>query len=289
MRLLIVLGLLLATTACGSLGNDSGKVRVAAGFYPLAWTAERIGGHRVDVTNLTQPGAEPHDLELTIKETVAIAEADLVVYEKGFQPAVDDSVEQNAQGATLDAATVADLEPFADQPDELDPHFWQDPLRLADVGDAIAAELSKADPQHAAAYDAHARALRRQLVALDHEYATGLADCARHTIVATHDAFGYLRKYGLHVEPITGLSPDAEPTPADLGRLQDLIRSDGITTVFSETLVSAKTADTLAQDLGIRSVVLDPIEGLSDRTAGQDYLSLMHSNLQALEKANGCR
>ena len=107
--------------------------------------------------------------------------------------------------------------------------------------------------------------------------------------MSTHDAFGYLQKYGVHVEPITGLSPDAEPTPADLGRLQDLIRSDGITTVFSETLVSAKTADTLAQDLGIRSAVLDPIEGLSDRTAGQDYLSLMHRNLQSLEKANGCR
>src|SRR6478735_6226362 len=104
MRLLLVLGLVLTTTACGSLTHDSGKVQVAAGFYPLAWAAEQVGGHRVQVTNLTQPGAEPHDLELTIKETVAIAEADVVVYEKGFQPAVDDSVAQNAQGATLDAA-----------------------------------------------------------------------------------------------------------------------------------------------------------------------------------------
>ena len=91
------------------------------------------------------------------------------------------------------------------------------------------------------------------------------------------------------MEPITGLSPDAEPTPADLARLHDLIRTDGITTVFSETLVSPKTADTLAHDVGVRSEVLDPIEGLSDRTAGETYLSIMRSNLQALEKANGCR
>jgi len=263
-------------------------VRVAAGFYPLAWAAERVGGNRVDVTNLTQPGAEPHDLELTIKETVAIAEADVVVFEKGFQPAVDDSVAQNAEGATLDAAAVAGLEPYADQPDEPDPHFWQDPLRLAKVGDALATELAKADPRHEAAYAAHARALRRDLVALDRDYRRGLSDCARHTIVATHDAFGYLQRYGLDIEPIS-LSPDAEPTPADLGRLHDLIRDQGITTVFSETLVSAKTAETLAADLGIDSAVLDPIEGLSDRTAGEDYLSLMRSNLQALEKANGCR
>ncbi|GAA2155923.1 zinc ABC transporter substrate-binding protein [Nocardioides koreensis] len=288
MRIVLVLGLLLATTACGSLGNDTGRVRVAAGFYPLAWAAERVGGQRVEVTNLTQPGAEPHDLELTIKETVAIAEADVVVHEKGFQPAVDDSVRQNAEGATLDAAAVAGLEPYADQPDEADPHFWQDPVRLARVGDALAQELGQADPRHARAYAANARALRRDLVALDRDYRRGLADCVRDTIVATHDAFGYLQKYGLVIEPIS-LSPDAEPTPADLGRLQDLIRADGITTVFSETLVSPKTAETLAGDLGIRTAVLDPVEGLSDRTAGEDYLSLMRTNLQALEKANGCR
>jgi zinc transport system substrate-binding protein len=268
------------------LGDDSGRVRVAAGFYPLAWVAERVGGNLVEVTNLTQPGAEPHDLELTIKETVAIARADLVVHEAGFQPAVDDSVAQNAEGTVLDATDVADLETVDGEPD---PHFWQDPLRLADVGDAVARDLADIDPDHATRYAAGARALRRDLTALDHDYATGLADCERDTIVATHDAFGYLGKYGLHVEPITGLSPDAEPTPADLGRLQDLIRSDGITTVFSETLVSPKTAETLASDLGVESAVLDPIEGLSDRTADEDYLSLMRTNLAALEKANGCR
>src|SRR6476619_5924679 len=161
MRLLLVLGLVLATTACGSLTHDSGKVQVAAGFYPLAWAAQQVGGHRVEVTNLTQPGAEPHDLELTIKETVAIAEADVVVYEKGFQPAVDDSVAQNAQGATLDAATVAHLQPFADQPDQTDPHFWQDPARLAAVADALATALGRADPAHRATYDANAAHLRR--------------------------------------------------------------------------------------------------------------------------------
>ena len=252
MRLLLVLGLLLATTACGSLGNelgnDTGKVRVAAGFYPLAWAAERIGGDRVEVTNLTQPGAEPHDLELTIKETVAIAEADVVVYEKGFQPAVDDGVEQNAQGATLDAATVARLQPFADQTDQLDPHFWQDPLRLADVGDARRRGAGEGRPARTRRRTTRTRApcagsWSRWTTSTRPGWPTARATRSW----SSHDAFGYLQKYGLQVEPITGLSPDAEPTPADLGRLQDLIRADGITTVFSETLVSAKTADTLAQ------------------------------------------
>lgn len=289
MRIAVPLALLLATTACGSLGGLSGKVDVAAGFYPLAWVAERVGGNLVSVTNLTQPGGEPHDLELNVKETAAIAEADVVVHESGFQPAVDDGIAQNATGTVVDAAEIVQLQPFADQPDQLDPHFWQDPERLAQVADAVAHALGEADPDHQAAYDANATALRAELTGLDRKYAGGLARCERDTIVASHDAFGYLAKYGLTVEPIAGLSPDAEPTPADLSRLQDLIRADGITTVFSETLVSPKTAETLASDLGIRSEVLDPIEGLSDATAGQDYLALMRRNLTALEEANGCR
>lgn len=289
MPALLVLSLVAATSGCGALAKDDGRVRVAAGFYPLAYAAERIGGDLVDVTNLTQPGAEPHDLELTIKETVSIAEADVVVYEKGFQPAVDSSVEQNAEHRVLDVSDAARLAPFADDPQTMDPHFWQDPARFADVTDAVADQLVAADPAHTKIYRANAAAFRSDLDRLAADYTTGLAHCDRHTVVVTHDAFGYLGRYGIDVQPILGLSPEAEPTPADLSRLQDLIRADGITTVFSERLVSTKSADTLAHDLGIASEVLDPIEGLSDATSGQDYLSLMRENLTSLEQANGCR
>jgi zinc transport system substrate-binding protein len=290
MRMMACLALLVALTGCGaSADDDTGKVRVATGFYPLAYVAERVGGDLVEVENLTQPGGEPHDLELTVQQTVAIAEADVVVYERGFQPAVDAGVEQGSQGATLDAAEIVDLQPAADRPDQADPHFWHDPLRLAELADALATELGRADPGQRATYRANAEDLAADLTALDRDFTAGLARCERDTIVTAHDAFGYLTKYGLEVEPITGLSPDAEPTPADLARLQDLIREQGITTVFSERLVSPKLADTLAGDLGIRSAVLDPIEGLSDASADEDYVSLMRANLTALEQANGCR
>jgi zinc transport system substrate-binding protein len=289
MRMMACLALLVALTGCGAIADDdTGKVRVATGFYPLAYVAERVGGDLVEVENLTQPGGEPHDLELTVQQTVAIAEADVVVYERGFQPAVDAGVEQGSQGATLDAAEIVDLQPAADRPDQADPHFWHDPLRLAELADALATELGRADPGQRATYRANAEDLAADLTALDRDFTAGLARCERDTIVTAHDAFGYLTKYGLEVEPITGLSPDAEPTPADLGRLQDLIREQGITTVFSERLVSPKMADTLAADLGIESAVLDPIEGLSEASAEEDYLSLMRANLAALERANGC-
>jgi zinc transport system substrate-binding protein len=107
--------------------------------------------------------------------------------------------------------------------------------------------------------------------------------------VVSHEAFGYLAKYGLRLEAVAGLSPDAEPTPAGLARLQELIGTDGITTVFSERLGSPRVTASLARDTGVASAVLDPIEGLSDQTPGADYLSLMRENLRALEEANGCR
>jgi zinc transport system substrate-binding protein len=311
MRLSIVVPavttLALAASGCsafdeGGGGTDDG-VTVAAAFYPLAYAAERVAGDRADVELLTQPGTEPHDLELNVGTTAEIASADLVVFEHDFQPAVDDAVEQNAEGVALDATEVVDLlaveesheehEEHAEEGDEhdhgdLDPHFWQDPLRLADLGDAVAEELAEIDPDHADDYEANAAALRSDLDELDGQFTSGLADCQRDAIVVSHDAFGYLEKYGVHVDSLVGLSPDAEPSPAVVGELQELIRDEGITTVFSEPLEPDLVAG-LANDLDLTTATLDPIEGLTDATSDEDYLSLMQSNLEALRKANGCQ
>jgi len=296
-----------ALSGCSSSADGSGSVKVTAAFYPLQYAAQRVAGDHATVENLTKPGAEPHDLELSIKEIADVSDSDVVVYEKGLQASVDEAVGENSNGQLVDAAAAAGLEPFShnghDDADhtgaepgseddhdsgELDPHFWADPLKLAAVGDAIADALATADPDNAADYHANADSLRADLVTLDKEFAKGLTGCQRDTIVVSHDAFGYLSKYGLNMEPIAGLSPEAEPTPADLARLETLIKDDGITTVFSETLVSPKMSESLASDMGVQTAVLDPIEGLSDETSDQDYLSLMRANLSALRKANGC-
>lgn len=298
----------LGLSSCAAFTNDSpaasGKVSVVAAFYPLQFVAETVGGSAVAVANLTQPGAEPHDLELSIAETAEVSQADLVVYLKGFQAAVDAAAGQ-ATGEILDVGPVAGLEETGHHGHDheggeeqesseesglgdLDPHFWQDPLKMAAVGDAVADELADLDPDHAEDYQQRADELRADLEALDQAYATGLTGCARSTVVVSHDAFGYLTRYGLEFDSIAGLSPDAEPTPADLARLQELISSEGITTVFGERLASPKMAETLADDMGVTMEILDPIEGLADDTSGEDYLSLMEQNLAALQEANQC-
>lgn len=270
-------------TGCGGKGADG--THVVAAFYPLAWAAEQVAGEDATVTDLTTPGVEPHDLELSPRQTANLSEADLVLFEKDFQPSVDASVKQNAQ-ASLDVAKVVELR----QTDEgADPHFWQDPTRMAVYVDALGKKLAKLDPAHAKGYHERASTLRGKLAALDKEYEAGLGNCKIHTVVVSHDAFGYLAKYGVEVRGIAGLSPDAEPSAKHLHELQDLIRTDGVTTVFSETLASPKTSDALAEDLGLASEVLDPIEGVAkDAPKGTAYLTIMRGNLEVLEKANSC-
>lgn len=293
-----------ATGGSGSGGSDHQAV---AAFFPLAWVTEQVAGDDWEVTNLTRPGGEPHDLELGIAQTADLEEAGVVVFESGFQPAVDDAVDTVAEGVVVDAAEVVDLRSLEEQhaadaehsADEhgaddghdhgdTDPHFWQDPLLMADLADAVADGLTEVDPDGAASYRRNAGRLRTELEALDAEFTAGLASCERDTVVVSHDAFGYLERYGLHFEAITGLSPDAEPTPAVLVALQELIADEGITTVFSERLASPAMAESLASDTGVRTAVLDPLEGPGEGDGSGDYVALMQQNLAALQLANGC-
>jgi zinc transport system substrate-binding protein len=289
----------------GPLGGDDSRdgPRVVASFYPLEYVAQRVVGEHADVVNLTSPGAEPHDLELTIRQTAEVSEADLVVYEKDMQPAVDEAVAQHGPDEVVEVSEVVELaalepgehegeseEEHADHAEsDVDLHFWLDPERMGTLAEEVQRRMSELDPDHAADYEANLEALREDLAEIDASYEKGLADCEIQTVVVSHDAFGYLEKYGLHFESIAGLSPDAEPSASHLAELADLIEADGVTTVFSETLASPAMAETLARDLGIETAVLDPIEGPGDEGSDEDYLSLMRSNLDELERANRCR
>jgi zinc transport system substrate-binding protein len=284
-----------------SIGDNDGDRAVVASFYPLAWVTGQVAGDDWEVSNLTQPGQEAHHLALDIRQTAMLEDAAVVVTHSGFQSAVDSALANTDPSHVVDVGDVVTLRPVEDGHDEegdedheghdhgdLDPHFWLDPLLMADLGDAVAAELAKADPDKADTYADNADALRTKLEELDADYTTGLAQCERNVTVVSHDAFGYLERYGLHFEPIAGLTPGAEATAADQARLLELIREHGVTTVFHERLTTSKMADSLARDAGVQTAVLDPLEGLSDETADEDYLSLMRANLDALTKANGC-
>ncbi len=304
---------LLTLAACGSSSDDSAsgtggdKVSVAASFYPFAYAVEQVGGDHVDVQNLTSPGVEPHDLELKPKQVAAVQDADLVVFEEHFQNAVDEAVDQadRSDDDTVDVASVVTLKPTQaggeeehadeghgdeghDHGDE-DPHTWLDPDNMIAVAKAVESKLSTIDPAHADEYAANAAAFEDELTTLGDEFTAGLKTCETRTIVTSHAAFQYLAaRYGLTQVPIAGIDPSNEPSPSQLADITKLVKAQGITTIFTEELVSPAIADTIAKETGATTATLDPIEGLSDDTKGETYLTLMQKNLAALKKANRC-
>jgi zinc transport system substrate-binding protein len=263
------------------VAQAASKQSVVAAFYPVAYAAQRVGGDRVDVTNLTPAGAEPHDLELNPDQIDKILDADLVVdLGQGFQPAVEKAAEQR------DGPTVSLL-----RAGTKDPHIWLDPVRMEGIVRTVQRELTRVDPKGRAVYARNARRFLIELAALNTRYAEGLASCARTVVVTGHEAFGYLAaRYGLRQEGVAGLSPDAEPDAKRIGQLTDLVKRLGVTVVFTEDLVSPRIADTLAREAGVKTETLNPLEGLTDTELrhGANYVSVMDENLVKLRRALDC-
>ncbi|MFD7895710.1 metal ABC transporter substrate-binding protein [Streptomyces sp. NPDC059743] len=310
----VTLGLV-ALSACSSsdaADQKSGdKLAVTASFYPMEFLAQQIGGDHVSVTTLTKPGVEPHDLELKPRQTAELGESDVILYLKGIQPAVDKAIDQSGVEQIVDAASLTALEKHgtevghvhggdehsADEhaaeegtPDGNDPHIWLDPVKYAEVAKGVGAALEKADPDNADAYRKNTDALVGKLGALDTAFKQGLTDTSTKTFITTHAAFGYLaERYGLEQEAIAGIDPEAEPSPARIKELETIAKQDKVSTVFFETLASDRTAKTIAADSGLKTDVLDPLEGITDRSKGDDYIEVMQANLAALQKALGAK
>ncbi|MGW7274974.1 metal ABC transporter substrate-binding protein [Streptomyces sp. NPDC054864] len=306
-----VLGLT-ALSACSSSSaadkNGDGKLNVTASFYPMQYLAQEIGGDHVSVDTLTKPGVEPHDLELSPRQTADLGESDFILYLKGIQPAVDDAIGQSGVKNTVDAAELTHLEKHGtgvghdhghegeehghDEEGEAgaDPHIWLDPVKYAEVAKGVGKAMEKADPDHAAAYKKNTNALVEKLGALNTKFEGGLKDTRSKTFITTHSAFGYLaERYGLDQESIAGIDPESDPSPARVKELQDIAEKDDVSTVFFETLASDKTAKTLAGDAHLKTDVLDPLEGITGKSKGDDYIGVMESNLAALQKALGAK
>ncbi len=307
----------MALAACGTGaggqagvgGSGSRGLTVVTAMYPVEYLVSRVAGEHADVVNLAETGADPHDLELTPRDVAALQQSDLVVFAAGMQPAVDDAVATQAADHSLDLSPAADLltleaeghdgQGTHDDAEDggsdahghggLDLHFWLDPVRYGAAGSAVAEELATRDPAHAASYRANAATLLTELTALDADYEEGLADCTSRDLVTTHAAFGYLaHRYDLHQIAITGLTPESEPSPARMAAVMAEVRDLGVSTVFSEVLLGPALADTVARETGAQVLVLDPVEGITDQSAGADYLAVMRANLATLRTGLGC-
>lgn len=317
-HLAVAVAAALSLSACGQAGSQSGDVAggdtvsVVVSSYPLEYAVQRVAGEHARVTNLTRPGVDAHDAELSAKDVAVVSESDLAVYEKNLQPAVDSAISSQDVQNTLDVSEAADLSlrfsrgigdrdhtGTQDQDQQgpshevtegvIDPHFWLDPVRFGEVAQAIGTKLTQIDPENAHTYDANTAALVGDLQDLHGEFRSGLKTCASRNLVTSHAAFGYLAdRYDMNQVSISGLTPHDEPDPGTLAAISDFITKHEVKTVYVETLANTAITRTLASETGATTAVLDPIEGLTEDTAGSDYLDLMRSNLQTLEKGQGC-
>ena len=273
-------------TACGTSarpGGEPSRPSAVGAFFPIAATLRNLGGPAVAVRDLTPPGVEPHDLEPTTDQVDAVLDASLaVVMGHGFQPAIERAA------ANRDGVTLVILDRLRSPSD---PHVWLDPITMQHVARLMANGLVRADPQLRASVRRNLGSTLRALEVLDREFRQGLRRCNRHVIVTAHAAFDRLaRRYGLRQEAIAGIDPEQDPDPRRLAQLADLVRRDGVTTVFTEELVSPRVAKTLAREAGVATKVLSPIESPPHgKTGFGAYLGAMRRNLVALRAALGCR
>lgn len=307
--------------AGGGGSADGNHLTVVTSAYPLRYLATKVGGEHVEIVDLTTPGADAHGLELSIQQVIQVEKADLVPQIPGFQTALDDAIASHGGDNVLDVSSVIDLiaadaagahgeetsEEHAAHADEegagegedaegedaegghdghdhgaFDPHFWHDPVRMADLGDAIAQRLGELSPELADEFTANAEALRTELETLDQDLTDdfGAVDGDR-PFITSHAAYVYLaQRYDLHQIGITGVDPETEPSPQRLLALEGIVRDEGVTTVFFETTASPKVAQTLADNLGITAEELDNLETQLSEDA--DYPQVMRENCTKL-------
>ena len=276
------------------------KIQIVAGFYPLAYAAEGVAGDLAEVVSLAGPGVEPHDLELTPGDVAKINDADLVVYIPEFIPALDAVVKTLDQSKVINATqgiTLISGDSHSHEGEEAhseeeghsdesatDPHIWLNPSNMVLIGNSIAKALSALTSD--SAIDENRSSFENGLNALATDYTAKLANCSIKALVVSHEAFGYIANaYGFEQVGISGLSPEAEPSPARLAEVAKIAKAENATTIYYESLVDPKVAKTLADELKITAEMLDPLES---PPASGDYLSVMQQNLVTLVKGQVC-
>ena len=280
--------LLVGCTRAAGSGRD--KLEVVGSFYPLAWAAEQVGGPRVHVLDLTPPGVEAHDTNLSARQVAEVDNADVVLIlgYLGFQPQVEQAARQ-ASGGVIQVARGMHLRPSQERGLSADPHVWLDPVLMEQITLTISRALVAADPSGKGGYEARAARVTAQLSALDSSYRSGLSGCRYTSFVTTHEAFGYLAdQYGLGQIGIEGLTPEAEPSADQLRTAESAIRQGrAAPAVFYEgTAEGERIGRTVAASVG---AVALPLGTLEFDPAPGDYLLVMRANLANLEKGLQCR
>lgn len=322
-KISITLGIILALVVAGFLiynqnreqtkTTDTTKISVTASFYPLYYFAKEIGGDKVNVVNITPAGTEPHDFEPTATQIKDIYQSKLFLFNGAgldtwaskLQPDLDKNQVTNVE-ITKNLTVLKPLEKVNEseqehageekgkeshKDEEFDPHLWLDPKLAIKQVETITENLIKVDSKNKSVYEQNSSKLLNKLNLLDQDFRQKLSKCEKNEIITSHNFMQYVAKnYGFKSTPISGISPDSEPSSQDLSQIAKIVKDSGLKYIFTESLISPKLSQTLAAETGAQTLVLNPIEGLSQEqiNKGEDYISMQKQNLDNLKIALQC-
>lgn len=275
--------------------NINDKVSIVVTFYPLAEFAKQIGGDKIDVINITSGGVEPHDYEPSSQDIIKIQKSDLfLINGYGLDPWASDLIGDSKTRAVVMSEEALAVDPSILEDPTLinDPHFWLDPVIAQEIVNIIGDELSEIDRDNEGYYQNNVTRYISSLSELDRDYSTGLSSCVDNKIVVSHKAFSYVgSRYDVEIINISGISPEEEPSAKQLAEISELVKTEGIDYIFSESLVSPELAQTVASEVGIELLELNPIEGLTEKQEAnnENYISIMEQNLINLRTAMKCQ
>lgn len=288
---IILFSILIIVVGCSSKEDsnytESGKMLVYASFYPLYFLADEIGGDNIDLRMVVPNGVDSHDYEPSMNQLKEIENAYLFIYNGANYESWADKVVGNIidEKRTINASQLVDLNVIDGNPD---PHIWLNPDNMIQIGKAIKEKLVSLDEKNKDEYEKNFNELSDRLRELDNRYFEVLKDKNKDSIIVSHAAFGYMtERYGFNQIPVSGISPEQEPSPKTIANLIETARNKNHEYIFLETLASPKTVQVIAEETNLQILTLNPIEGLTEEQLknGEDYISLMEDNLENLKKA----
>lgn len=287
----------------GDVSNEN-ILTVATSVYPITFLANRIGGEKVKVFSVLPVGVEPHDFDPTARDIARVYESNIVLlngagmegWAKNIQENVDTKKTQVIQVGDGLFQSVEETEHklgdlYHEHESGLDPHVWLTPKNMIAMSEKVEKAFIQADAANATTYASNAELLRKELRELHDRYKQQLSQCAQKDIITSHEAFGYLTKeYGLHQHSIAGISPDIEPPAKKIAELASYAKKQNVDVVFFESVANPKVTETLAREIGAKSLTLHTIENLTNEqlSSGENYETLMRANLETLTNALQC-
>jgi len=292
---LLLIGIIFITNKSAKVLNT--KPSIAVTTFALYDITKHIAQDSMNVSMIMPIGVDAHTFEPTPKLMVNINKADLVIYSgAGLEPWIHGFEFKKAvinMSKHVKLRKLNHTEVKEDGHENLiDPHYWLDPNNMKIATNVITNALIKISPSNKKLYIKNRDSYLAMLNSLDKDYRKDLSICKLNTIIVNHNAFGYVaQRYGFHVEALTGLTPEAEPSARNMARLIDMIKKDSVSTVFFESFVNNRAMKSIANEAKVAVNVFQPLANVTSDEAKKHstYESIMKENLYKLSKALKCQ